>query len=465
MAVIYSARWVLPIISPMIEYGAVAVYNSRIVAVSTRRQIVSTFSDARVIDFGAAAILPGLVNTHSHLELTVMRGFLEREESDFFAWLRKLTVARIAMTPEDLLVSATCGAIEAARAGVTCLGDASSSSTEAMKALREVGLRGIVYQESFGPDPSLAAEHVAELREQVEEMREQENSLVRAGVSPHAPYTVSAPQLELIARLAIEEKIPLMMHAAESQAEKLFMQEGLGPFAEGLRARGIEWDAPGISTIEYLDRHGILQTKPLLAHCIDVDSKDLKLIKQAGAGIAHCPKSNAKLGHGRAPFAEFVAQGVNVGLGSDSVASNNTCDILEEARFATLLARLDRGSSPTVREGFDSFPTNETPAGNAEQSLFAATLGGARALGLDDQIGALADGMQADMVVVGLGGSHQQPVSDPAAALIFSSSGQDVLLTMVAGKEIFRGGGVGGFEEAELRTRIEAVRTKIEKAI
>ncbi len=461
MTIIYSARWVLPIISPMIEDGAVAVDNPRIVAVGSRREIVSRFSDARVVDFAEAAILPGFVNAHSHLELTVMRGFLEREESDFFAWLRKLTVARMAVTPEDLLVSATCGAIEAARAGVTCLGDASSSSTQAMKALREVGLRGIVYQESFGPDPKLAAENVAKLREQVREMREQENELVRAGVSPHAPFSVSAPQLELIARLAIDEKIPVMMHAAESEAEKLFMREGLGPFAEGLRERGIEWRAPGISTIEYLDLHGILQTKPLLAHCINVDRNDLELIKQAGAGIAHCPKSNAKLGHGRAPFAEFVSQGLNVGLGSDSVASNNTCDILEEARFATLLARFP--SDPDDPSGGGLPPAQDLIT--AGQSLFAATLGGARALGLDHEIGALANGMQADLTAISLAGAHQQPVRNAADTLVFSSSGRDVVMTMVAGKEIYRDGSVGRADQGEYQTRLKTVRAKIEKEI
>jgi 5-methylthioadenosine/S-adenosylhomocysteine deaminase len=445
MTVIYSARWVLPIISPPIEDGAVVIGDSKIVALGSRSDMATGFPDSETINFGQAAILPGFVNAHSHLELSVMRGFLEHEEGDFFAWLRKLTVARLTMTPEDLLLSATCGALEAVRAGVTCLGDASSSSTQAMKALRAVGLRGIVYQESFGPDPKLAAENVARLREQVREMREQETGLVRAGVSPHAPYTVSAPQLEMISRLAHDEKLPLMIHAAESQAEKLLMLQGLGPFAEGLRDRGIDWHAPGISTIEYLGRHGILETRPLLAHCINVDDHDLELINQAGAGIAHCPKSNAKLGHGRAPFSAFMDRGASVGLGSDSVASNNTCDILEEARFATLLARLDERVT-------------------AEQSLFAATLGGARALGLDDQIGALAVGMQADISVVDLSGPHQQPVRDPADTLVFSSSGRDVLMTMVAGKEVYRDGRASGVDETEAQIKLNAVRTKIDQA-
>jgi len=450
MPIIYSARWVLPIASPLIENGAIAVDDSKISGVGSRDEIISRFPDSRIEDFGRAAILPGLVNAHAHLELTVMRGFLEREEGNFFAWLRKLTVARMAMTPDDLLVSATWGAIEAARAGITCVADASSAATEAMKALRQVGMRGIVYQESFGPDPKLAAENVAKLREQISSMRDMENDLVRIGVSPHAPYTVSAPQLELISRLAIDQKLPVMMHAAESQAEKLFMLEGRGFFAEGLSARGIQWQAPGVSTIQYLASHGVLETKPLLAHCVNVDDADLDLIKQSGAGMAHCPKSNAKLGHGRAPFAEFIAQRLNVGLGSDSVASNNICDILDEACFATLLSRLDeRGSSGGL-----------PPAVTAEQTLFAATLGGARALGLDNRIGALAEGMQADITVVSLNGVHQQPVNNPADALIFSSSGRDVLLTVVAGREIYRDGNISGVDEDELLSRIEAAKLK-----
>src|SRR5438270_4377542 len=153
MTAIYSARWVLPIISAAIENGAVAIEGSGIVGVGSRAEIISRFPGARVFDFGDAVILPGLINAHSHLELTVMRGFLEREESDFFAWLRKLTLARMAMTAEDLIVSATCGAIEAARFGVTSVGDSSSSGPQTIQALRQVGLRGVVYQESFGPDP------------------------------------------------------------------------------------------------------------------------------------------------------------------------------------------------------------------------------------------------------------------------------------------------------------------------
>src|SRR2546426_12689902 len=183
MPAIYSARWVLPISSSPIDDGAVAIDGSEIVAVGPKAEVAADFPNAEPSDFGQAVILPGLVNAHSHLELTVMRGFLEGEESDFFAWLRKLTLARAAMTPTEICASAMLGAVEAARAGITCLADSSSLAVEVMKAVRQVGLRAMVYQESFGPDPKLAPENVARLRGQLGELRALETGLVRAGVS------------------------------------------------------------------------------------------------------------------------------------------------------------------------------------------------------------------------------------------------------------------------------------------
>ena len=361
------------------------------------------------------------------------------------------------MTGDDLSVSAACGAIEAARAGITCIGDSSSVATRTMSAISAVGLRGIVYQETFGPDPNVAEQSIQGLRRELDAMRALEGPTVRAGVSPHAPYTVSAPLLRKMAKLAIQEQLPLMMHAAESQAEKSLLLDGTGAFAEGLRKRNIEWQAPGISTIQYLAQQGIMDTQPLLAHCITVDDQDIETIRRAVAGVAHCPKSNAKLRHGRAPLAKFIESNLSVGLGSDSVASNNNCDILEEARFATLLARV--GGTDFSLGDDSQQPQTEVCATDA---VFAATLGGARALGLDQEIGSLREGMQADLTVVGLDGAHQHPVSDPVDTLIFSSSGHDVRMTMVAGKEIFRDGSIVTVDQAELSSRLTLVRDKLE---
>ena len=440
---IYCARWVS---FPPIEFGAVAISGARISGVGSQAEIVSRFPEFQVEDFGEALILPGLVNTHTHLELTAFRGYLENEENDFFAWLKKLTLARLEkMTPDDIRVSATWGACEAVRAGVTCVGDASDSAMMSMLALQEVGLRGVVFQESFGPDPRLAEENFEKLRAKVADLRGGESELVRAGVSPHAPYTVCGPQLESIARFAITEKLPLMMHAAESHAEDLFVREGCGIFADGLAKRTIEWKAPRVSTVQYLNQLGVLDTRPLLAHCIRVDDADIQTLHETDSKVAHCPKSNAKLGHGRAPFSRFLEAGIAVGFGSDSVASNNTCDILEEARFAVLFSR----------------------AGNCDTSITAAdalttaTMGGARCMDLEGEIGELSEGAQADLAVLSLNGAHQVPIHDVAATAIFASSGRDVLLTVIAGREVFRDGRVVGVDEERLRARMQEITEKL----
>lgn len=446
---LYCARWVLPVSSDAIEDGAVAVRGERIVGVGPRKEMAAKFADARVRDSGEAVILPGLVNAHTHLELTVMRGFLDDIEENFFAWLRKLTVARNEhMSEQDREDSAAWGAVEAARAGITCVGDASDNAAAPLRALARAGLRGVVYQEVFGPDARTASEQFWKLHARVEALRPSETERVRVGVSPHAPYTVSAPLVRLVTDFALDQNLPVMMHAAESLVEELFLREGYGPFADGLRARGIEWDAPGETTVRYLASLGFLRARPLLAHCIRVDEEEISILKDAGATVAHCPRSNAKLGHGRAPFAAMRRAGVDVGLGSDSVASNNVCDVLAEARYAALVART-------------GWADDEGPPVTADEVLHAATLGGARSLGLGDVVGSLEEGKQADLVAVSLEGVHQTPVHDPLTALVFSSTGRDVRLTVVAGREVFDGGRVTTVEESELRARVEDIARRI----
>ena len=301
MTKLYCARWVLPICSPPIDGGALAIAGEQIVGVGSRSAMTEKFPDATVRNFGDAIILPGLVNAHSHLELTAMRGFLENEESDCFLRAEKINHrSHGTMTADDLLVSAAWGACEAARAGVTCLADASDSAFESMNALREVGLRGIVFQESFGPDSRLAEENFEKLKTKVARLRDRETSLVKCGVSPHAPYTVSAPQLEMIANFASSERLPVMMHAAETQMEVSLLREGKGAFAEGLRKRGIEWQAPGVASIHYLQRHGILQTRPCWPIAFTSTRRTWKILNRPNAR-GPWSQVKRKLGHGRAP--------------------------------------------------------------------------------------------------------------------------------------------------------------------
>ncbi len=442
MTKIYCARWVLPITSEPIRDGAVAVEGTRIAGVGARGELSKRFPAAAVEDLGDAVILPGFVNCHTHLELTAMRGFLEPEEGDFLAWLRRVTASRgERMSAEDLYVSAAWGAVEAARAGVTCVGDASDSGAPVMRALRDAGLRGVVFQEAFGPDAGAAAAQFDAARAKIHALRGGETPLVRRGLSPHAPYSVAPPLVEMLARFAVEERLPLMMHAAESEAEQELMTEGGGVFAAAYALRGFEFDSPRTTTVRHLARLGVLD-KLLLAHCVRVDEGDIELLSRHGARVAHCPKSNAKLGHGRAPLAAMLGAGVRVGLGSDSVASNNTCDLLEEARFALLASR---AACETVEGG---------RALDAARALHMATRGGADALGVWPAAGALREGMDADLVAVRLDAAHLTPAYDPAAALVFSASGRDVLLTVVAGREVFRDGRVTTLDESDLRARV-----------
>jgi 5-methylthioadenosine/S-adenosylhomocysteine deaminase len=252
----------------------------------------------------------------------------------------------------------------------------------------------------------------------------------------------------MIAQFALQENLPLMMHAAESSAETSLLANGDGAFADGLQARDIEWKVPHLTPIQYLQQHQILDTRPLLAHCINVDADDLEIIRQTGSGIAHCPRSNAKLGHGRAPLQAFLQHGIKVGLGSDSVASNNSCDLLAEARFALLSARASRSAAPG---------TMLTP----DDGLRLLTTGGAEAMGKETAIGRLEAGYQADFVAVGLDGAHQIPSYDPVSTLIFSSSGSDVVTTVIGGKEVFTNGVVQTVDEVELRKRMTEVAHKL----
>ncbi|HEV7396193.1 MAG TPA: amidohydrolase family protein [Pyrinomonadaceae bacterium] len=448
MSKLYRASWVVPISSEPFSDGSLVVDGQTIIDVGPYRALQERYPDAQFEDLGEAAIIPGLVNAHSHLELTAMRGYLDDEEGNFFAWLKKLTRTRLEkMSVDDLYVSAIWGAIDAIRAGVTCVGDASDSAFLVTKALRETGLRGIVYQESFGPDPKLAEDNFKLLKDNVAQLREIETPLVRAGVSPHAPYSVCARQLELISAFAIAEKLPVMMHTAESHSEELLLKTGTGPFADGLVNRGIEWKTPGVSTVQYLRQRGVLDTRPLLTHCITVDDADIQTIKESGAGVAHCPKSNAKLGHGRAPFSKFLKAELRVGLGSDSVASNNLCDLLEESRYAVLSARAEVES--------------ETGFPSAKDALRVATEGGARALGLSERIGVLEAGAQADFVGVRLSGSHQVPNYDPYATLVFASSARDVMLTVIDGREVFREGHLTTVDEERVLARMDEISRRL----
>lgn len=446
-AKIYKAEWVLPITSPPVHHGAIVVDGEQLIFVGTQIDLASNpqFAGVESYDFKRAALLPGLVNTHTHLELTLMRGFLE--DLPFRDWILKLTKTKYErLTIDDLQASARLGAAEAIRAGITCVADTGDSRAP-LDAMTESGLRGLAYRETFGPDVAVASQSLADLQIKVAEMRDSESARVRVGVSPHAPYTVSAELFRRVVEFAARDGLDVAIHTAESRAEMDLLISGTGEFAERLALRGIEWIAPHTSTIQYFAALGVLDVKPLLIHCVQVDDEDIERIKQSHSRIAHCPKSNAKLGHGIAPLAKFLQAGIRVGLGTDSVASNNRLDLLGEANLCALVQR-------AAEKNFNE-PT-------VAQMLRLMTIDGARALNLEDKIGSLEIGKQADVIAIDLSATHHAPLPDPAAAILFSAASSDVRLTMVAGCVLFADGEIKSLDEGRVAS---AVNQSLQKMI
>jgi 5-methylthioadenosine/S-adenosylhomocysteine deaminase len=445
---ILTARYVLPISSEPIEDGAVAFEKGKIRAVGKRQEMIEKFPEAETEDLGEAAILPGLVNAHSHLEITAMRGFVDEFDDDFTSWLLTLNKVRgEILSDDDVQNAAILGAIEGAHAGVTCFGDIGRLGKHGFEALKAVGLRGVVFQETeFSPDDRTADADFLKLKEKYLALRDTETHLVKMGLSPHSPYTVGARLFEKIAEYAVENDVKITIHAAESDEETELMEHGTGFFAGIYQKYGFRWRTPNCSSVEFLDRLGVLRAKPLLAHCVKVSERDLELIKNSDSRIAHCPKSNAKFGHGIAPFEKFLAAGIKTGLGSDSMASNNTCDLLEEARFATLIAR----NLPARKRFLQPREIIET-----------VTLGGAKALGLESEIGTLEAGKQADLTAVSLDSTAQLPFHDVYSALLFTSNARDVRLTIVAGEDVFRNGEAQKVDERGIRAKMREISGKM----
>ncbi len=385
-----------PVTAPPIEDGAVLVDDRGIIDAVGPQGLVPTPPGVRELAFPEASLVPGLVNTHTHLELTHLAG--RNAEHEFAGWIRALRALKDATTPDEFSRSAERGVRDAWAAGVTCVADTGSTGAP-LEALARLGGRGVYYQEVFGPDPAKCAASMEELRRALDRLSPLASSRLSLGVSPHAPYTVSDRLYRAVDDLARGAGLPVAVHLAESGAETQLVREGSGPFADALRARGIAVARVARSPVEYLLQLGVLEraTEWLCIHCVQVEERDVAILRDSGAAVAHCPRSNRAHGHGAAPLAAFRRAGLRVGLGTDSVVSVGDSSLLAEAAAAGL-------------EGADA--------------LRMLTLEGARALGLEDEIGSLEVGKQADLAVFPSTILHRPP--PPSTAL----------LTVVAGRVV-----------------------------
>jgi cytosine/adenosine deaminase-related metal-dependent hydrolase len=422
---VYAADWVLPVGGEPIEQGAVAVRDGVIVAVAEAGDIAG---DVRH-EFPDSVILPGFVNAHVHLEYAVYAGF--GDGLPFGPWLRLHIERKGRLEFTDMVAIARLGAAECLASGITTVADASFSGASAI-GVDELGLRAIVCLEVFGEPGDIEARFEPNRRRIASSLSDR----VRLGVSPHAPYTCTAS----LYRASSELGVPLSTHLAESPAEDEWLVGGSGPMSV---YADLLTPPPGETAIRHLAREGVLSAELIAAHCVTVDAEDTRLLVEHDVAVVHCPRSNALLGCGVAPVAMLRGAGLRVGLGTDSPASTPSLDIFDEMRTAIVLARAVAGD-----------PAALPPA----SALELATLGSARALGLEAEIGSLEPGKRADLCVVSLAGSPFLPLEDPIVAVVLGGRPERVCRTIVGGATRFVR---GGFEWHELRQNAAAARARM----
>jgi 5-methylthioadenosine/S-adenosylhomocysteine deaminase len=418
---VLSADWVLPVSGAPIRNGAVAIEDGRIAAVGTQGEL------GRGIEYTDAAILPGFVNAHSHLEYAVYAGF--GDGLSFAPWIVLHTERKARIGIPEMERIARLGAAECLASGITTVGDCSFSGAAAT-ACAELGLKGIVYIEVFSQGDS-----TEQMQTRFDAHRDRVAGVlsdrVRIGISPHSLYTASLELWQEAGALGL----PMATHLAESQAEQEWLRHGTGPFAVHV--------PPARTRLEALAEHGLLSPGLTAAHCVLLDDDELALLAEHGVAAVHCPRSNALLGCGIAPLRRLVDASLTVGLGTDSPASTPSFDMFEELRAALFFAR--------ARE-------RRPDALGATEALELATLGSARALGLADEVGSIEPGKHADLVVVSLEGSPFLPWEDPAAAVVLGGSPQRVAATLVDGEIRYER---GAFDWHELRQKGVEARNRL----
>ena len=387
---VYRAAWVCPISQPPIRDGWVAVAHGRITAVGTPGQP----APAQSRDLGPVALLPGLINAHTHLELSWLRGRVP-PAADFVAWIAQLFATRGARSerPDDLRVldAARQAAQEMREHGTIGVGDITNSLVS-VESIRASHLRGIVFHELFGFNLT-TAQRVIDSRPLRETASRAGAPAVHVAVAPHAPYSVSPELFRAIREEVDRSPVPITsVHVAESSSEVDFLRDGSGPWPGILKLVGSardDWNPPGMSPVAYLDSLGVLDARTLVVHAVQVPDADLARLAHIGCTIVTCPRSNQWVGVGVPPVQRFYASGVKVAIGTDSLASVEDLNLFSELKTMRWLA----------------------PSVPAATLLESATRIGAEALGLGEELGTIETGKRAALIAVDLDGAAKPPAS------------------------------------------------------
>jgi 5-methylthioadenosine/S-adenosylhomocysteine deaminase len=392
----------------ILEDGAVVVSGTAIQAVGNRKDLEARYPAARRIDARGRIVLPGFINGHTHAPMTLFRGLAN--DVTLEDWLANhIFPAEARNVTEDFCVWGTrLAALEMLQAGITTFADMYYFEDAVARETKAAGMRGVLGESVLDfpvPDSRSPEQSFQQLEKFLE--RWKGDPLIRAAVAPHSPYTCSADTLKRAAALARRFHAPLLIHVAETRHER---EESL--------------EKKHLSPVAWLDSIGFLGPDVIAAHCVWVDDADIRLLAARGVGCVHNPSSNMMLASGVAPVPAMLAAGVRLGLGTDGPAgSGNVLDLMQEMDLAAKLQKVTRLDARAL---------------TAEQALEMATIGGARALHMEDQIGSLEPGKQADIILLRTDAAHEVPVYDLVGSIVYSMKASDVETVIIAGRVVMK---------------------------
>lgn len=421
------AQYVFPVTSDPITNGAVLVRDGKIRDVGQADMLKLRYPDEETVDYGLAAVMPGLVDLHTRLEKTVLRGVAH--DVPYATWILSILELGSRLEVSDWYDSAILGGLDALSSGITTVADITSTGA-ACTAAQKLGLRGVIYREVAAMDKSRVPYAIRSAENDILHWREEvDQDRITIGIAPGAVYAIHPSVFTQVSECARKMNLPVAMRLAGSCEEYNFVKRGSSMFAvhtmDDSKRGYVEippWMPTGVTPVRYALNWGAFESSNVLViHAVHVDDDDIKKLREYNVSICTCARSNAQLGMGIAPLGAFLRAGLNVGFGTDSPAATESIDMISEMRMSMLIQR-----AFDTRRFLDSSTVLEL-----------ATIGGARALGIDDKVGSLEIGKCADLIAVDLSSSYQTPDADPVSAVVNTCSSSDVLMTMVDGKTLY----------------------------